>query len=97
MTRHNKDLLIGFIPSLILPLVFMMVFIKLRYLGELPLDQVISEMFKFKYMSSLLAVGAMPNLFLFLYAMNRERWQLGRGVITATMFYGIAVMIMKLC
>lgn len=96
MTRHHQELLRGFIPSLLLPIVFIFIFIELFYQGELNLHDVINGLFKSHHLSSLLAVGAMPNLILFFYAMNRERWQLGRGVVSATLLYGVAVMIMKL-
>lgn len=96
MTKKNKDLLWGFIPSMILPLIFMSVFIYFNYHGTLQVKQVAMELFRINQLSSLLAVGAVPNLLLFLFSINRERWQLGRGVIAATLFYGIAVMILKI-
>jgi hypothetical protein len=96
MTKNNKDLLWGFIPSLILPIIFMIVYIQLRYWGESTFIEVIDYLFESRHIASLLAVGVMPNLLIFLFSINRERWFLGRGVIAATMLYGITVMIMKL-
>ena len=58
--------------------------------------RVVKELFRVGNLSALLAVGAVPNLLLFFYAMNRERWQLGRGIIAATLFYAVIVMVMKL-
>lgn len=96
MINNNRQLLWGFIPALILPLVFIAVFIHFNYSGTMDILRVVKELFRVDQLSALLAVGAVPNLLLFLFAMNRERWQLGRGVIAATMFYAIVVMVLKL-
>jgi riboflavin transporter FmnP len=95
MPRNNKAFLFGFIPALILPLLFMGVFIHFNYSGTMDILRVIIELFKVGQLSALLAVGAVPNLLLFMFAMNRERWQLGRGVIAATLFYAVIVMVLK--
>lgn len=96
MRKNNIFFLLGFIPSLILPTLFILVFIHFRYEGILNSWLVIKQIFKFGQLSSLIAVGAFPNLFLFLYSMHRENWLLGRGVIAATILYGITVLIIKL-
>lgn len=96
MSPKNKDLLLGFIPALILPQLFIAVFIYFNYSGTMDVLRVIKELFRVGQLSALMAVGAVPNLLLFLFAMNRERWQLGRGVIAATLFYAVIVMILKL-
>ena len=95
MNRTHTPFLWGFIPSLILPLLFMVVFIHFNYHGTYNIGYIIKELFRINQLSGLLAVGSFPNLFLFLYAMHKENWRLGRGVIAATLFYGIIIMIMK--
>jgi hypothetical protein len=95
MNRNNKQFLIGFIPSMILPFIFMEVFIYFNYNGTMDLLRLLVELFKMNRLAPLLAVGAVPNIFLFFFAMNRERWTLGRGVLAATLFYGAAVMSIK--
>jgi len=95
MTNKTKSFLWGFIPSLILPLMFIFLFIYVRYSGTINFWRVIQQMFEYEQLSALLAVGAFPNLFLFLFSMNRENWPLGRGVIGATLLYGVAVMLIK--
>lgn len=95
MKQTKRYFLIGFIPSLILPALFMFIFIILRYQGALNAIQVLKELFRFNQLSGLLAIGVFPNLFLFLYAMHKENWLLGRGVVSATLLYGLAVMIFR--
>lgn len=96
MTKKNKDILLGFFPALVLPLIFIAIFIHFNYSGTMDVLRVTKELFRVGQLSALLAVGVVPNLLLFLYAMNRERWQLGRGVIAATLLYAIIVMVLKL-
>ncbi len=96
MEKSVNNFLFGFVPSLILPAIFIMVFIHFRYDGALNFWQVILQIFEIGQLSSLLAIGAFPNLFLFLFSMQKEYWKLGRGVIAATMLYGLAVLIIKL-
>lgn len=97
MTHKNtKPFLLGFIPSLILPAVFIVIFLHYRYQGANSILHVLQELLRLNSLSGLLAIGAFPNLFLFLYAMHKENWQLGRGVIAATLLYGLAVMTMKM-
>ena len=74
----------------------MFAFIKISYNGDLTTLEVISEMFKIKKLASLLAIGAVPNLLLFFYAMHKEYWLVGRGVISATLLYGVLVMIIRM-
>lgn len=95
--QKKKDFLFGLIASLLLPAFVMAVFVHLNYDGTRHIGFVIKELFRIGQLSALLAVGAVPNLLLFFFAMNRERWALGRGVLAATMFYGILVMVIKLC
>ncbi len=95
MRPTKRYFLIGLITSLILPALFMFVFISLRYQGTLGVIQVLKELFRFNQLSGLLAIGAFPNLFLFLYAMHKENWLLGRGVVSATLLYGVIVMIFR--
>lgn len=95
MQKNTKSFLWGFVPSLILPAIFIMVFIYFRYEGTQNFGLVIQQIFDYGQLSALLAVGVFPNLFLFLYSMNREKWQLGRGVIGATMLYGALVLLLK--
>lgn len=74
----------------------MAIFVHLNYSGTYDILRIVGELFRVGKLSALLAVGAVPNLLLFLFAMNRERWQLGRGVIAATLFYAVIVMVLKL-
>lgn len=96
MTKRTKDLLTGFIPSLILPLVSMSAFIYFCYEGTLAIFQVIEQLIRVNQLSALLAIGAIPNLILFFYAMYKENWDLGRGVFAATCIYGALVMYFKM-
>ena len=96
MTHRSRDFLFGFIPSLMLTPLLMALFIHVNFDGANNLWWVVTELFRVGQLSALMAVGAVPNLLLFLYAMNRERLHLGRGVIAATLIYGVVVMILKL-
>lgn len=97
MANSNiKNFLWGFIPSVILPVIFIFTFIHFRYHGELGTLEILQELFRLNSLSSLLAISAFPNLLLFLFSMHKENWLLGRGVISATLLYGLAVMLMKL-
>ncbi len=95
MSQYTKNLLWGFIPSLLLPAITGLAFIHFRYFGDLSVLELVKELFKSRDLSGLLAISAFPNLLLFLYSMHRENWPMGRGVMAATMLYGLAVMIIK--
>ncbi len=89
-------MLIGFIPALLLPIIFIMLLLHFRYDASGNMGFLIQEFFRIGRLSALLALGVVPNLLLFFLAINRENWALGRGIIAATMFYGIAVVMIKM-
>lgn len=95
MNKKSKDILLGFIPSLVLPLIFMFGFIYVKYDGTFEFVYVIKELLRVGQLSAILAVGAVPNLGLFFYALQKEKWQMGRGVMAATLVYGVLVMIFR--
>lgn len=87
---------IGFLPGLLFPPLFMMVYVKLNQGVDVSFYDYLMEMIHARIFSALVAVSAIVNLIFFLFYMQKEYWRSGRGVLFATMVYGIVMVYFKM-
>lgn len=87
---------VGFLPGILLPPLFMLVYVKLNQGVDIGFFEYLEAMIDEKVFSALIAVSAIINLLLFLFFMHKEYWQAGRGMLLATMLFGIFVVYFKM-
>ncbi len=92
MEKVNK-FYIGFVAGVVIPLVFVYVFVGLRYHGELNLWQLLVRLYELRGLTALIAVAALPNLILFYFFLNKEYWEGGKGIIAAVLVYAALVLL----
>ena len=92
--KCNK-LIIGFIIGIVLPLITAVLLYFFMYKGQLePLD-FLSELMKLNGLGKFLSISVLSNLIVFLIAVNTERLLAARGIVTATLLYGLVVIVFK--
>lgn len=85
----------GFLPGIILPPLFMVIYFFLNVDAEVGYWLFFKEMVKERIFPALVAVSAIINLLLFYYFLHKEKWLAGRGVISATMIYAFVMLAFK--
>lgn len=85
----------GVIPGLLIPVGFMYLFILAVYKGDSSTVDVVKELYKVGTLPAFLGVSVVPNLILFFQYMRKEYWIGGRGILFATLLYGMAVIYIK--
>lgn len=85
----------GLIPGLIIPAAFMYLFILAVYKGESSVVEVVQRLYNIGKLPPFLGVSVVPNLILFFQYIRKEYWIGGRGIIFATLLYGMAVIYVK--
>ncbi len=95
LTKLNK-FWIGFLPGILFPPLFMLIYVKLNQGVDVGFFEYLQAMIHEKVFSALIAVSAIINLILFLFFMQKEYWMAGRGMLLATMVYGILVVYFRL-
>ncbi len=91
MEKLNK-FWIGILSGMLVPLIFIFIFIQLRYQGDMSFSAVIKQLYVVNGITAMLAVAVMPNLLAFYFFLNRELWKAGKGIIFSVMLYGLAVL-----
>ena len=91
----KNNFLSGLIPGLIIPVGFMYLFILFVYKGESSVMEVLQHLYEVGKLPPFLGVSVVPNLILFFQYMRKEFWLGGRGLLFATLLYGLAVMYIK--
>lgn len=85
----------GFLPGIILPPLFMLIYFFANVETEAGYLIFFTEMVKARIFPALVAVSGIVNLLLFYYFMHKEKWMSGRGVIMATMIYAFVMLAFK--
>ncbi len=89
----KKDILIGFLVSLFAT--FCGVFLYTQYLSDRSFSETISIVQKGGILGTLIALSAIPNLFVFfIYIKKREDYK-ARGVLIGTMLIALLTFILK--
>lgn len=91
----RNNFISGLIPGLIIPIGFMVLFILAVYKGESSPIEVFKELYSIGKLPPFLGVSVVPNLILFFQYMRKEYWLGGRGILFASMLYGLAVVYIK--
>ena len=93
MKRFNH-FLFGFIPGLILPVLFMWVYLLRFYPGDFSFWEIISQLYPSVLMGKMLLLSVMPNLgFVFVFYKS-DSFKIATGVLLSAMPYFIGCILM---
>lgn len=92
--KCNK-LYIGLIVGLVLPIIMSFALYYFLYHGGLEYLPFIEQMVSMGSIGKLLSISVLPNLVVFLIAINLERLLAARGIVTATILYAIVVIVIR--
>ncbi|MCT4587078.1 MAG: hypothetical protein N4A71_04595 [Carboxylicivirga sp.] len=93
--KCNK-LYIGLLIGTVLPIIMSFVLYYFLYKGSLAYWPFLMEMVNIGSIGKLLSVSVLPNLVIFLIAINKERLLAARGIVTATIIYAVAIIALRL-
>jgi hypothetical protein len=92
--RCNK-LIIGLIAGLILPVLTAWLIYRLRYEGIYEFQDFMRGLIVLKSLGKLISISVLPNLAVFMLAVTFERLLFARGLVFATFFWVIVVLLVK--
>lgn len=93
MARFNK-FFYGFIPGLIIPVLFMWVYLNKFYPHDLSFFEIIKELYPGVLFGKLLLLSVMPNLALVFVFYKSDSFKLATGLLVSAMPYFIASVLM---
>ena len=93
MERFNR-FLYGFVPGLLLPVVFMWVYLNRFYPGDLSFIDSLKSLYPGLIMGKLLLLSIMPNLIFVFVFYKTESFKLASGILLGGMPYFIASIFM---
>lgn len=93
MKRFNH-FLYGFIPGLLLPILFMWVYLIKFYPGDFSFWEILKQLYPSVLLGKILLLSVMPNLGLVFVFYKSDSFKIATGVLTATMPYFIACILM---
>lgn len=93
MARFNK-FFYGFIPGLIIPVLFMWVYLNKFYPHNLSFFEIIKELYPGVLFGKLLLLSVMPNLALVFVFYKSDSFKLATGLLVSAMPYFIASVLM---
>ncbi|MCG8582771.1 MAG: hypothetical protein MI866_22800 [Bacteroidales bacterium] len=88
--KCNK-LYIGILIGAILPIIMSFALYYFVYKGDMNYWPFINQMINMGSIGKLLSISVLPNLIVFLIAINKERLLAARGIVTSTILYAIVV------
>ncbi len=92
--KCNK-LYIGLLIGIVLPIIMSFALYYFLYRGGLTYWPFLDQMIKIGSIGKLLSISVLPNLIVFLIAINKERLLAARGIVTATILYAIVVIVLR--
>ncbi len=92
--KCNK-LYIGILIGLVLPLIMSFVLYYFLYRGDLTYWPFLDQMINMGSIGKLMSISVLPNLIVFLIAVNKERLLAARGIVTSTIVYAIVVIALR--
>lgn len=93
MYRFNR-FLYGFIPGILFPLIFLWIYLSRFYPIDIPILQIIQQLFPSVMLGKLLLLSIMPNLIGVFIFYKQDSFRLGIGVMIGALPYLIAAMFM---
>jgi len=88
--KCNK-LYIGILVGVVIPIVMSFILYYALYEGELAYWSFVEQLVKMGKIGRLLSISVLPNLIVFLIAINKERLLAARGIVTSTILYALVV------
>jgi len=92
--KCNK-LYIGLLIGLILPIITTYLIFYFRFGDTMGYGEFMSQLTQAHGLTKLLSLSVLPNLLFFLLAIKLERLLAARGIVTATLLYAIAVIVLR--
>jgi hypothetical protein len=88
-------LIIGLIAGLLLPVLTAWFIYSLRYEGNYEFQDFMRGLIVLKSLGKLISISVLPNLAVFMLAVTFERLLFARGLVFATFFWVIVVLLIK--
>lgn len=95
MKNKLDSIILGFIVGFIVPIISYFLIIKFVYPFEFA-DKSLHDIWLHLMVPKIISIGAIPNLGFFFLFIYTNRLKSARGVLTATIAYAAAVMVMKI-
>jgi uncharacterized membrane protein len=93
--KKNDRLLTGLLAGLLLPLFIFLIIYVARY-PDVPLSKYLGELWRSDLLMKIMSLCVFPNLFLFLLYIRRKMDRISRGILAATLFYALLVILSKI-
>ena len=94
MNKASKDILIGLIVAVILPLAGISVFYLYQY-GDHPIQEYLGLLQANKLIAPVISVSLLPNLIGFYYFLRRDEYKRSQGVILGMLLWGVVIILFK--
>jgi hypothetical protein len=95
-SRSTIDrLLTGFLTGLLVPVLFFLIIYQLKY-ANMDFPVYVKSMWQMRILMKIVSLCVFPNLGFFIIFYRKKYDMAARGVIMATIFYALAVLIAKL-
>jgi hypothetical protein len=88
-------MLIGLSIGLLLPLITSYIIFFVRFGDTLSLFDFIERLIKANGFTKLISISVIPNLLIFMLAINLNRLLAARGIVTATLIYAVTVIVLR--
>lgn len=89
----KKEVLIGFVIGIFATLCGFFVYVE--YVSELGFDYTVAILKDWNLLGKMLAIGAIPNLFVFIIFIKKKQDYRARGVLIATIFIAVVTFVFK--
>jgi len=94
LSRRFNKFWIGSALGMILPLAVFLLVYQIGY-SNTPFREFMKFSLMIGALAKILSMCAIPNLAIFYLFLNKEYWRATRGIITATLLYTLAVVVIK--
>ena len=91
--KRYDNFFTGFIPSIILPAILIVVISAGKTLGELSFTEQFLRIYNNIEFVNIAILALMPNMIAFFFFYKTERWKAASGLIVATIFYIILMVV----
>lgn len=101
MERRNKpsrgrdNIYFGAFLGLVFPMIGFLLFYVFAFSGEMSLQDFWDGLFGNSRMSAMLSLSIVANLPVFFFCITNKRYETAKGVIGATIFYGVFIILFK--
>ena len=85
---------LGFLLGLLLPILLFMIYFLFRFKG-ISFIHFITVLYQTGKMVSVITLAVLPNLIPFMFFVQTDRYKSGKGVIAATILFGLMIVLFK--